>query len=206
MDTEKLLKILKKSYPQASCSLNYSNPFQLLAATILSAQCTDERVNKVTPALFREFPTPQAMAKAPLEKIKKMIRSTGFYNNKAISLKESSRLIVEKFNGRVPDSMEGLLSLRGVARKTANVVLSNAFEKNEGVVVDTHVKRLSFRLGLTEETDPEKIEQDLMKIIPVKLWGWFSHALVYHGRAFCSARNPLCSECPVKSLCPRKGV
>lgn len=206
MDIEKLLKILKKSYPQARCSLDHADPFQLLAATILSAQCTDERVNLVTPRLFKEFPTPKKMAEAPLEKIKEIIKSTGFYNNKAVSLKESSRLIVQKFGGRVPDSMEGLLSLRGVARKTANVVLSNAFGKNEGVVVDTHVKRLSFRLGLTEETDPEKIEQDLMKIIPVKLWGWFSHALVYHGRAFCRARNPLCSECPVRTLCPRKGV
>ncbi len=203
MNILKLLELLKKNYSTASCSLIHKNPFQLLVSTILSAQCTDERVNKVTPKLFARFPDPKAMANAPISEIKELIKSTGFYNNKAISIKETSQKIVEKFYGKVPDNMEDLLSLRGVARKTANVVLSNAYGKNEGIVVDTHVKRISFRLSLTKSSNPEIIERDLMKLIPQNEWGWFSHALIQHGRTFCKARMPLCESCPLKSICPK---
>jgi endonuclease-3 len=201
-----MLKVLKKAYPDADCSLDHANPFQLLAATILSAQCTDERVNMVTPALFKKYPGPAEMAKAPLADLEKLVHSTGFYKNKALSLKEASREITEKFGGKVPRSMDQLLTLRGVARKTANVVLGSAYGIAAGVVVDTHVKRLAFRLGLTRETDPGKIEQDLMKAVPRQDWIWFAHSLVLHGRAVCDARKPLCAECQLKAVCPRKGV
>ncbi len=206
MDIKKLLKELKKHYPEAKCSLDHKNPFELLIATILSAQCTDKRVNMVTPGLFEKFPNASAMAKGDIEEIKKIIRSTGFYNSKAASIKEASRIISEKFGGHVPGNMKDLLILPGVARKTANVVLSSAFGKNEGVVVDTHVKRLAFRLGLSKHSNPEKIEKDLMKVLPRKDWGFFSHALVFHGRSLCSAGNPKCYECFLKGVCPQKGV
>ncbi len=205
-DVKALLKALKKAYPRACCSLDHRDPFELLAATILSAQCTDERVNLVTPALFKKYPGPAEMAKAPLPELEKLVRSTGFYRNKALSLKEASRGIMKDFGGRVPKTMDELLTLRGVARKTANVVLGSAYGIAAGVVVDTHVKRLAFRLGLTKETDPGKIEQDLMKAVPREDWIWFAHALVLHGRAVCDARRPLCGDCPVAGLCPKKGV
>ncbi len=205
-DVKALLKALKKSYPRACCSLDHRSPFELLAATILSAQCTDERVNLVTPALFKKYPGPAEMAKAPLQDLERLVHSTGFYKNKALSLREASRGIVENFGGRVPKTMDELLTLRGVARKTANVVLGSAYGIAAGVVVDTHVKRLAFRLGLTKETDPGKIEQDLMKAVPREDWIWFAHALVLHGRAVCDARRPLCGDCPVAGLCPKKGV
>ncbi|MDD5208371.1 MAG: endonuclease III [Elusimicrobiales bacterium] len=198
--------ILKKAYPDADCSLDHKNPFQLLAATILSAQCTDERVNRVTPALFKKYPGPAEMAEAPLPDLEKLVHSTGFYKNKALSLKEASKAITGDFGGKVPKTMEELLTLRGVARKTANVVLGSAYGIAAGVVVDTHVKRLAFRLGLSKETDPEKIEQDLMKALPKKDWIWFAHSLVLHGRAVCDARNPLCEKCPLTKLCPKLGV
>jgi endonuclease-3 len=202
----RVIKILRKRYPEAYCSLDHASPFELLAATILSAQCTDERVNLVTPALFKKYPGPAEMAAAPLADLEKLVHSTGFYKNKALSLKEASREITKKFGGQVPRAMDELLTLRGVARKTANVVLGSAYGIAAGVVVDTHVKRLAFRLGLTRETAPAKIEQDLMKVVPQSDWIWFAHALVLHGRAVCDARKPLCGECPLKDICPKKGV
>jgi endonuclease-3 len=205
-DVTALLKILRKTYPEADCSLDHGSPFELLMATILSAQCTDERVNMVTPALFKKYPGPAEMAKAPLADLERLVHSTGFYKNKALSLKEASAAIVKDFGGRVPKTMDELLTLRGVARKTANVVLGSAYGIAAGVVVDTHVKRVAFRLGLTREIDPGKIEQDLMKAIPKESWIWFAHALVLHGRAICDARKPLCGECPVEKLCPKNGV
>ena len=201
-----LTSILKKAYPDADCSLDHKDPFQLLIATILSAQCTDERVNRVTPALFKKYPGPAEMAAAPVSDLEKLVHSTGFYKNKALSLKEASKAIVANFGGKVPRTMEELLTLRGVARKTANVVLGSSFGIAAGVVVDTHVKRLAFRLGLTRETDPAKIEQDLMKALPRTDWIWFAHALVLHGRAVCDARKPLCEKCPAAGLCPKNGV
>lgn len=201
-----LIKALRKTYPEASCSLDHRSPYELLMATILSAQCTDERVNMVTPELFRKYPGPAEMAAAPLQAIEALIRSTGFYKNKALSLRESSRAITENFGGKVPRTMDEMLTLRGVARKTANVVLGSAYGIAAGVVVDTHVKRLAFRLGLTKETDPAKIELDLMKAVPKDDWIWFAHALVLHGRAVCDARKPLCGRCPLALLCPKNGV
>lgn len=201
-----LVSLLRKAYPGAECSLDHKDPFQLLMATILSAQCTDERVNLVTPALFRKYPGPAEMAKAPIADLEKLVHSTGFYKNKALSLKEASRAITENFGGKVPADMEKLLTLRGVARKTANVVLGSAYGIAAGVVVDTHVKRVAFRLGLTKGTDPAKIELDLMKALPKSDWIWFAHALVLHGRAICGARKPLCEKCPVTKLCPKFGV
>ena len=198
--------ILRKSYPGAGCSLDHRDAFELLTATILSAQCTDERVNLVTPALFKKYPGPAEMAKAPLADLEKLVHSTGFYKNKALSLKEASRAITEKFGGKVPRTMDELLTLRGVARKTANVVLGSAYGIAAGVVVDTHVKRVAFRLGLTAQTDPVKIEADLMKALPGTEWIWFAHALVLHGRAVCAARKPLCGECPLDKVCKKKGV
>ena len=201
-----IISILKSSYPDAQCSLDHKNPFQLLAATILSAQCTDERVNMVTPALFKKYPGPAETAKAPLADIERLVHSTGFYKNKALALKEASKALIENFGGKAPGTMEELLTLRGVARKTANVVLGSAFGIAAGVVVDTHVKRLAFRLGLTKETDPAKTEQDLMKALPKTDWIWFAHALILHGRAVCDARKPLCEKCPAAKLCPKNGV
>ncbi|HNW43448.1 MAG TPA: endonuclease III [Elusimicrobiales bacterium] len=201
-----IIKVLKKAYPEAHCSLNHAAPFELLIATILSAQCTDQRVNLVTPALFKKYPGPAEMARAPLPDLEKLIHSTGFYKNKALSLKEASKAIVKNFGGKVPATMDELLTLRGVARKTANVVLGSAYGIAAGVVVDTHVKRLAFRLGLTKETDPRKIESDLMKAVPQQDWIWFAHALVLHGRAVCDARKPLCGRCPAAQVCPKAGV
>ena len=198
----KILKILKETYKDAHIALRYKDPFQLLVAVILSAQCTDKQVNKITPLLFEHFPTPEAMAKAPVEKIEELIRSTGFYRNKAKNIKEAARIITEKFGGKVPDTMEDLLTLPGVARKTANIVLFNAYGKIEGIAVDTHVKRLAQRLGLTRQKDPVKIEKDLMKLIPKKDWGTITYLLIEHGRNICKARKPLCDKCPIKDLCP----
>lgn len=197
---------LRKTYPEARCALAYKNPFELLVATILSAQCTDVRVNKVTPALFRAFPTPAVMAGASQEEIEELIRTTGFYRNKAKSLRSASADIVEQFGGDVPRTMEELLTLHGVARKTANVVLGNAFGLNEGVVVDTHVGRLSRRLGWTREKDPVKVEQDLGGIFPRKNWTMLAHLLIGHGRAVCRAQSPDCASCPVRKDCPQVGV
>ncbi len=198
-----ILRILKKTYPDAHCSLDFINPFQLLISTILSAQCTDERVNKVTPELFKRFPTPEKMSKAKISELENLIRSTGFFKNKAKSLSEASKILMEKFNGEVPHSIEELTALKGVGRKTANVVLGSAFGMNEGVVVDTHAGRLSRRMGFTKNIAPVKVEQDLMKIVPQKDWTLFSLMLVFHGRARCMARNPDCENCEIKELCPK---
>lgn len=204
-NTTAILRGLKKRYPHPQCALTHTTPFQLLIATILSAQCTDERVNQVTPLLFKEFPTAEQLAKAPLPRVESIIRSTGFFRQKAKSLVLSSRLLVDQHGGEVPKTMEELLALRGVARKTANVVLGTAFGIAAGVVVDTHVKRLSKRLGLTSETDPVKVEKDLMKKIPTSDWIWLSHALITHGRQICTAVKPDCAACPLNKLCPSAG-
>jgi endonuclease-3 len=188
------------------CALTHRNVFELLIATILSAQCTDERVNKVTPALFRKFPTPEAFRKANILDIEDAVRSTGFFRNKAKNIQGAATKIVEEFGGEVPQTMEELLRLPGVARKTANVVLGTGFGIAVGVVVDTHVKRLTHRMGLTTQTDPVKVEKDLMKIFDEKDWIALSHLLIWHGRKVCDARKPLCGECSVADLCPKRGV
>ena len=205
-DVPALLKALKKLYPDHIIPLHHQNAWELLCAVILSAQCTDERVNQITPALFAAYSTPQAMAKADIKDVEKLIHSAGFYHSKALSLIESSKRISEVYGGQVPQNMKDLLTLRGVARKTANVMLGDYFKKPEGIVVDTHIKRLSFRLGLTKQTDPVKVEQDLMKLIPYKYWGWFGIALILHGRQVCNARKPACSRCSLAKICPRNGV
>lgn len=193
---------LKRLYPDATCSLDYETPVQLLVATILSAQCTDERVNKVTPELFRQFPDARAMAGADLEELETLVRSTGFYRNKAKNIQGACRMIVADFGGQVPQLMDDLLKLPGVARKTANVVLAHGFGINAGVTVDTHVKRLSKRLGLTQHTDPVRVERDLIKLLPQPDWENWSIRLIYHGRAVCMARNPACDRCHLADLCP----
>jgi len=203
---EKILKIIKRTYPDAKCALDHSSPLQLLIATILSAQCTDVRVNMVTPALFRRYPSAKEFSRASLANIQKLIHSTGFYRNKAKNIKEACRRIVHYFDGEVPKSMEDLRSLPGVARKTANVVLGNSYGLISGIVVDTHVFRIAHRLGLTAGKNPEKVEQDLMKIIPRKEWINFSHRLINHGRRVCSARRPCCSICTLEMHCLKIGV
>lgn len=201
-----ILKILEREYSEAKCSLHYETPFQLLVATILSAQCTDERVNKVTPILFKKYPDAQAMSKATQTQIEKMIQSTGFFRSKAKSILETSKALVEKHDGVVPRNLNDLIALRGVGRKTANVVLGNAYGI-PGLVVDTHVGRLSRRMGFTKETDPEKVEAEMMKLVPQEKWTVFSHYLIDHGRTQCTARPlPRCEECVVARFCPKIGV
>ena len=199
---QEILVRIKHLYPDATCSLNYETPVQLLVATILSAQCTDERVNMVTPPLFARFPDALNMANADLEEIEKLVKSTGFYRNKAKNIQGACRKIINDFGGEIPQKMEDLLTLPGVARKTANVVLAHAFGINAGVTVDTHVKRLSQRLGLTQNTDAVRIERDLIKLIPQQDWENWSIRLIYHGRAVCKARSPLCQQCQLADLCP----
>jgi endonuclease-3 len=200
-----VLARLKHLYPDATCSLTYSTPVQLLVATILSAQCTDERVNKVTPALFARFPDAEHLAQADLAELESLVRSTGFYRNKAKNIQAACRMIVTEFNSVVPQEMEQLLKLPGVARKTANVVLAHAYGINAGVTVDTHVKRLSQRLGLTKHPDPVRIEQDLIKLLPQPEWENWSIRLIYHGRSVCKARSPNCPGCQLADLCPAAG-
>ncbi len=197
---------LKRLYPDATCTLNYSTPVQLLVATILSAQCTDERVNQVTPTLFSRFPDAGAIASADIAELENLVRSTGFYRNKAKNIQGACRQIVEKHKGKVPQRMELLLELPGVARKTANVVLAHAFGINQGVTVDTHVKRLSNRLGLTEHTDPIRIERDLIRLLPQEDWENWSIRLIYHGRAVCTAKKPACHACALADLCPSAAI
>lgn len=199
---EQLVEAFPEIYPGAHCELDFKNPLQLLIATILSAQCTDKRVNMVTPALFKKYRTAADYAKAKPAELENAIKSTGFFRNKAKSIRAATSMIAEKFNGRVPETMDELRELPGVGRKTANVVLGNAFGKNEGIVVDTHVARLSQRLGLTKQTDPEKIERDLMKLVPHEHWTNWSHWLIWHGRRRCFARKPDCSQCEIFRLCP----
>lgn len=193
---------LKRLYPEAPCTLNYQTPVQLLVATILSAQCTDERVNQVTPALFSRFPDAASFARADVEEVEILIRSTGFFRNKAKNIIGACRMIMAEFGGEVPKRMEELLKLPGVARKTANVVLAHAYDIHQGVTVDTHVKRLTKILGLTEHTDPIRIERDLMRLLPLPEWENWSIRLVYHGRAICKARKPECYACILADLCP----
>jgi endonuclease-3 len=197
---------LQREYPVAECALRHRNAFQLLIATILSAQCTDERVNMVTPELFRRWPTPKALAEAPVEEVQTVIQSTGFFRAKAKSIQGCCRGLVEKHGGKVPKTLEELVVLPGVGRKTANVVLGTAYGIPSGVVVDTHVTRLSWRLGLTKQKDAVKIENDLMKLLRVEEWILFSHRLIHHGRRICKARKPLCPDCVLNALCPKIGV
>jgi endonuclease-3 len=197
-----ILLRLKRLYPDAHCTLNYDTPVQLLVATILSAQCTDERVNQVTPELFRQFPNARAIAQADIEVLETLVRPTGFYRNKAKNIQGACRMIVAEFGGQIPRRIELLMKLPGVARKTANVVLANAFDIHEGVTVDTHVKRLTQRLGLTEHSDPIRIERDLMRLLPVEDWENWSIRLIYHGRAICQAKKPKCNACVLADLCP----
>jgi endonuclease-3 len=198
---EAILKRLDEAYPGATCALNYQTPLQLLIATILSAQCTDERVNKVTPSLFQKYKTAKDFAEADLETLQEEIRPTGFYKNKAKAIQACCRKIVDDFGGEVPSTLEEMITLPGVGRKTANLVLGET-RHIPGIVVDTHVRRLAKRLGLTKHDDPEKIEQDLMRLIPKERWTLFSHQLIHHGRRICKARKPACDRCVLKDLCP----
>lgn len=203
--TERIDEIIRRlhlAYPDAICALDHSNAFELMVATILSAQCTDERVNKVTPALFARYPTPLAFAEADITELEQAVHSTGFYRNKAKNIKAAAQRLVQVYGGDVPTTMDELLTLAGVARKTANVVLGTAFGIADGVVVDTHVRRLSNRLGLTTHDDPEKIERDLMALLPRTEWVGFAHRLILHGRQVCDARKPNCALCTLNELCP----
>ncbi len=202
----KVVSVLGHEYPDATCALRFSNPLELLVATILSAQCTDERVNMVTADLFRKYRTAADYAQAPLADLEKDIQSTGFYHNKAKSIQGACQRIAEQFAGQVPRGMADLVDLPGIGRKTANVVLGTAYGIASGVVVDTHVARLSQRLGLTKQKDPVKIERDLVNAIPQEEWIAFSHRMIHHGRRICAARKPKCDECPLGKICPRIGV
>jgi endonuclease-3 len=201
-----LLDGLEELYPDVDCELDRETPFQLVAATILSAQCTDDRDNMVTPALFKAYPTPEAMAKAPLPKLEKIIRSTGFFRQKAKSLKGTATLIATRWGGEVPRTLAELITLPGVARKTAGVVLGTAYGLAENIVVDTHVQRLAMRLGLTRSSDVKNIEQDLMQVIPRESWIRFSHQVIWHGRRVCFARKPDCGSCSLAPFCPSAGL
>jgi len=198
----KILKTLEKAYPDAKCALNHKTPLQLLVATILSAQCTDVRVNLVTKDLFKKYKTPSDYADAPKGELEEAIRSTGFFNNKAKSIRKTCGRIRDNFSNKIPKTMDELLTLSGVARKTANVVMGNAFKIASGIVVDTHVSRISQRLGLTDQKKPDKIEEDLKKIVPIKKWIIFSHQVISHGRKICKAKKPECRTCPLSKLCP----
>jgi endonuclease-3 len=197
-----VIRILTEAYPGATVALNFSNPLEILIATILSAQCTDAKVNEVTAVLFEKYRTPQDYLAVPEDELRADIKPTGFFNQKAISIRETCRRLIEEYGGDVPDTMEELITLRGVARKTANIVLSNGFGKVEGIPVDTHVKRLANRIGFSEQADPDKIEQDLMRLIPQQVWSSFTYVLIDHGRAICQARKPQCETCPIEPLCP----
>ena len=202
----KVLRRLRRDYPDAECALEYDSPFQLLVATILSAQCTDERVNLVTQELFAKHPAAEDLAALSLPRLERLIKSTGFFRNKAKNIQACSRTLVEDYDGEVPQDMESLVQLPGVGRKTANVVLGTAFGMSSGVVVDTHVGRISRRLGLTEENDPVRAENDLMDCLPRKEWVLYSHRVIHHGRRVCKARRPLCDACGMADICPQIGV
>lgn len=204
--TNEIIRRLKKEYPDAHCALNHTNAFELLVATILSAQCTDDRVNIVTAGLFRKYRTPKDYTDVSFEELAADIKSINFFNNKARSIQNTAQKLIDNFGGAIPKTMDELLTLNGVARKTANVVLGNAFGIASGVVVDTHVSRLSQRLGLTENTTPEKIEKDLSELVPKKHWVMFPHWLITHGRQICNARKPKCNECGLENICPKIGV
>ena len=202
---ERIATLLEETYPDATCELDFANPWQLLLATILSAQCTDKMVNQVTPALFEQFPDPASLARAPQAKIERLIRKTGFYSQKAKAIRACAKSVSEKFAGRVPQTMAELTSLQGVGRKTASVVIGTAFGE-PAVFVDTHVKRLTYRLGLTRSEDPNEIEEDVKQLLPAREWTAFCHRLIHHGRRVCFARNPRCDSCTLASACPRVGV
>lgn len=201
-----ILKKLKKEYPEPKTALNYRNPFELLVATILSAQTTDVHVNKVTENLFKKYKTINDYANTKLEILKKDLSSINFYNNKAKNIQASAKIIIEKFNAKVPKTMQELVTLPGIARKTANIILSNAYGINEGIAVDTHVKRLSYRLGLTKHEDPVKVEKDLIEITPKEDWGNISHLLIFHGRKICQAKKPKHKECVLYDICPSRDI
>jgi endonuclease-3 len=201
-----IVEALEDLYPEVDCELDRETPFQLICATILSAQCTDDRVNMVTPELFRRYPTPQAMARAPLPALEAIIRSTGFFRQKAKSLKGTATALLGRFGGEIPRTIAELTTLPGVARKTANVVLGTAYGIAEGIVVDTHIQRLSMRLGLTRATDPKGIEQDLMKVFPREVWIRIGHQIIWHGRRVCFARKPNCAGCTLAPFCPSAGL
>lgn len=201
-----IAKVLAKTYPDAVCALHHGDAYQLLVATILSAQCTDERVNLVTPEFFRRYPTPADLAAAPQSDVEEVIRSTGFFRSKATNLRGMAQALVERFGGEVPGNLDDLVSLPGVGRKTANVVLGTCFGIPSGLVVDTHVKRITYLLGLTKSTNPEVIEREMMELLPRSEWINFSHRLIHHGRRICIARRPKCLECPLLKLCDRTGL
>ncbi|MGD0898732.1 MAG: endonuclease III [Thermoguttaceae bacterium] len=201
-----VVRILRRAYPDAACSLDFHTPLELLVATILSAQCTDERVNRVTAPLFRKHPTAAHYARAPLAELERDVQSTGFFRNKAKNIQNACRILAERFDGQVPQDLDALVDLPGIGRKTANVVLGTAFGIPSGVVVDTHVARISRRLGLSRQKDPEKIEQDLMELIPQKEWIALSHRMIRHGRQVCTARKPQCGVCPLEAICPKIGI
>ena len=199
-----IIKILKKTYPDATCSLDFKTPFQMLVAVMLSAQCTDERVNRTTPKLFEKYSTPEAILNLNIDELEKIIYPCGFYKNKAKNIKDMASIIVEKYNGKVPETMEELTKLPGIGRKSANVVMLEAFNNPQGIAIDTHAKRIANRLGLSKSTDPLKIEQDILKLIPKEYYKDVNHLLVWHGRKICNSRNPKCSECPIDRYCKER--
>lgn len=200
-DVIKIIEILKDTYPDAKCSLDFTTPFEMLVAVMLSAQCTDERVNKTTPALFAKCSSPEDFVDIDIAELENLIHPCGFYKNKAKNIKLTAKIIVDKYNGKVPETMEELMALPGVGRKTANVVMLEAFNKPQGIAVDTHCKRIANKVGLSSQTDPEKIENDLLKIIPTEYYKDVNHILIWHGRNTCTARNANCKKCPISSLC-----
>lgn len=196
-----IIKILKDTYPDAKCSLDFTTPFQMLVSVILSAQCTDDRVNKTTPAIFAKYSAPEDFVNIDIAELENLVHPCGFYKNKAKNIKETAKIIVEKYNGKVPETMDELISLPGVGRKTANVVMLETFNKPQGIAVDTHCKRVSNRVGFSKESEPTKIEQDLLKLIPTKYYADVNHIFIWHGRYTCMARNPNCENCSIKSYC-----
>lgn len=200
-DIIKIIEILQKTYPDAKCSLNFNTPFELLIAVILSAQCTDDRVNKTTPSIFSKYNTPKDFANIDIKELEDLIHPCGFYKTKAKNIKATSKIILEKYNSKVPENMEELMSLPGVGRKTANVVMLEAFNKPQGIAVDTHCKRISNKIGFSKESEPQKIENDLLKMIPKEYYKDVNHIFIWHGRNICTARSPKCSDCPIKKLC-----
>lgn len=200
-DSIKIIEILKNTYPDAKCSLDFTTPFEMLVAVMLSAQCTDERVNKTTPSLFSKYSTPKDFAQIDISELENLVHPCGFYKNKAKNIKETAKIIEEKYGGNVPETMEELMALPGVGRKTANVVMLEAFNKPQGIAVDTHCKRIANRIGFSNEKEPEKIEQDLLKVIPKEYYKDVNHIFIWHGRNTCTSRNPNCSKCPISNYC-----
>ena len=205
-DIIEIINILKETYPDAKCSLDFTTPFEMLVAVMLSAQCTDERVNKTTPVIFSKYSTPENFANIDIVELENLVHPCGFYKNKAKNIKATAKIIVDKYNGKVPETMEELMALPGVGRKTANVVMLEAFNKPQGIAVDTHCKRIANKLGLSKEKEPEKIEKDLLKIIPKEYYKDVNHILIWHGRNICTARNPKCNDCPLSKKCPKLDI